>query len=236
VTVYLVGAGPGDPELITVKGLRLLASAEVVVHDRLVAPALVDQAPPNAERIDVGKRPGHPYPQEEINGLLVDRGSRGLRVVRLKGGDPYVFGRGGEEVAALREAGVPHEVVPGLSAAIAAPAAAGVPVTLRNEALSFTVVTGHEHPDSDAVDWDALARTGGTLVILMGATRAGAIAERLRRAGLAPDTPVAVVHAATLPGEQTTATTLGELGRHELRPPCTIVVGSVARLAIPSPA
>ncbi len=235
MTVHLVGAGPGDPELITVKGLRLLASADVVVHDRLVARELVDQAPPSAERIDVGKRPGHPFPQEEINALLVDRGRRGLRVVRLKGGDPYVFGRGGEEVAALRAAGVAHEVVPGLSAAIAAPAAAGVPVTLRNEALSFTVVTGHEHPDSDAVDWDALGRTGGTLVILMGATRAGAIAERLRRAGLAADTPVAVVHAATLPGEHTTVATLGDLDRHELRPPCTIVVGSVARLAVPSP-
>jgi uroporphyrin-III C-methyltransferase len=234
VTVYLVGAGPGDPELITVRGARLLAAADVVVHDRLVARALLDTAPATAERIDVGKRPGQPSPtQDEINALLVERGRRGLTVVRLKGGDPYVFGRGGEEVAALRAAGVPHEVVPGISAAIAAPAAAGIPVTMRNEALSFTVVTGHEHPASADVDWAALVATGGTLVILMGAASAPAIAERLRVAGLDPATPVAVVHGATLPTERTTTTTLADLPTHELRPPCTIVIGTVVRHAAP---
>jgi uroporphyrin-III C-methyltransferase len=232
VTVYLVGAGPGDPELITVRGARLLAAADVVVHDRLVAAALLATAPATAERVDVGKRPGQPSPtQDEINAILVDRGRRGLEVVRLKGGDPYVFGRGGEEVAALRAAGIAHEVVPGISAAIAAPAAAGIPVTMRHEALSFTVVTGHEHPDSTGVDWPALVRTGGTLVILMGAGRAPAIAERLRAAGLAADTPVAVVHAATLPDEQVATTTLADLPVQDLRPPCTIVVGTVARHA-----
>jgi uroporphyrin-III C-methyltransferase len=232
VTVYLVGAGPGDPELITVRGARLLAAADVVVHDRLVAPALLATAPATAERVDVGKRPGRPSPtQDEINAILVDRGRRGLEVVRLKGGDPFVFGRGGEEVAALRAAGVPHEVVPGISAAIAAPAAAGIPVTMRHEALSFTVVTGHEHPDSTGVDWSVLVRTGGTLVILMGAGRAPAIAERLRAAGLGDDTPVAVVHAATLPDEHVATTTLAGLPTQDMRPPCTIVVGPVVRHA-----
>ena len=171
MTVYLVGAGPGDPGLITVRGAELLAAADVVVHDRLSAASLLDLAPASAERIDVGKSPDGPsVPQERINELLVEHGRAGRRVVRLKGGDPFVFARGGEEAAALDAAGVDYEVVPGITSAIAAPAYAGIPVTMRYSSTTFTVVTGHEDPSKQRtdVDWEALARVGGTIVILMG--------------------------------------------------------------------
>jgi uroporphyrinogen III methyltransferase/synthase len=231
VTVYLVGAGPGDPGLLTVRGAEVLSWADVVVHDRLSEVSLLDLAPPDAERIDVGKRPGGPVDQNSINRLLVEKGSAGLDVVRLKGGDPFVFGRGGEEAQALLEAGVPFEVVPGITSAVAVPAYAGIPVTHRGLATSFTVVTGHSRhePESDA-DWDALARSGDTIVVLMGVAHRAAIAESLMAGGLAGDTPVAAVRWGTRPEQSTVRTTLAGLGQAVLEPPATIVIGQVASL------
>ncbi|MEJ5253743.1 MAG: uroporphyrinogen-III C-methyltransferase [Acidimicrobiales bacterium] len=230
MSVALVGAGPGDPELLTLRAARLLAQAEVVIHDRLIPHEVLDLAPVGAERIDVGKRPGHaPVPQAEINRLLVEHGRAGRRVVRLKGGDPFVFGRGGEEVAALAAAGVPFEVVPGVSSAIAAPAAAGIPLTLRNRSLAFTVLTGHEDPAGGvAVDWEAHAATDATLVVLMGVERIGRIAKRLISGGRSPETPVAVIHRATTPHQQVARCTLAEVDQLELAAPSTIVIGEVA--------
>jgi uroporphyrinogen III methyltransferase/synthase len=231
VTVYLVGAGPGDPGLLTRRGAELLARADVVVHDRLSEITLLDLAPPTAERIDVGKSPGSPVPQEEINALLVERGRQGQEVVRLKGGDPFVFGRGGEEALALTEAGVAFEVVPGVSAAIAVPAYAGIPVTHRGLSTSFTVVTGHSrHAVDHDLDWDALARTAGTIVVLMGVAHRSHIAARLQAGGLPGDTPVAAIRWGTRPGQRTVRTTLAELAEVTLEPPVTIVIGKVAGL------
>jgi len=231
VTVYLVGAGPGDPGLLTRRGAELLARAEVVVHDRLIGRALLDLAPASAQRIDVGKQPGQPRHQDEINALLVEHGRAGSTVVRLKGGDPFVFGRGGEEVLALKEAGVPFEVVPGVSAAFAVPARAGVPVTHRGLATSVTVVTGRVgDPRSGGVDWEALARADGTLVVLMGLENRAAIAERLVAAGRSPDTPVLVVEWGTTDGERVARTTLAGLGSLAADAPATIVIGPVAGL------
>ncbi len=181
MTVHLVGAGPGDPGLLTVRAFFVLSRADVVVYDRLSQESLLDLAPPDAERIDVGKAPGHVrMGQEDINALLVERGRTGARVVRLKGGDPFVFARGGEEAASLAAAGVPFEVVPGITSAIAAPAYAGIPVTLRHSSTSVTIVTGHEEPgagDDGTVDWGAVARVGGTIVVLMGVARIARIAD-----------------------------------------------------------
>src|SRR6478735_2417286 len=191
MTVYLVGAGPGDPGLLTQRGAELLARADVVVHDRLGTAGLLELARPDAELVSAGKAPGQvDLSQDEINALLVERGQAGLEVVRLKGGDPFVFGRGGEEAEALAAAGVPFEVVPGITSAIGAPAYAGIPVTHRGLSTHVTVVTGNEDPTKDRtdVDWAALARAGGTLVILMGAGRIGEIARRLIEGGRAPDT------------------------------------------------
>jgi uroporphyrinogen III methyltransferase/synthase len=231
VTVYLVGAGPGDPGLLTRRGGDLLARADVVVHDRLSAAELLDLAPADAERIDVGKAPGrHRMSQEQINALLVEQGRAARTVVRLKGGDPYVFARGSEEAAALTAAGVAYEVVPGITSALAVPAYAGIPVTQRFSSTSFTVVTGHEDPTSGegTVDWDALARTGGTLLILMGVGRWPTIAARLLAAGRDPDTPAAAVRWGTRPAQHTVRATLATLGDHPLEAPSVIVVGSVA--------
>lgn len=229
MTVYLVGAGPGDPDLLTVRAVELLRRADVVVHDRLIAPAVLDLAPPWTERIDVGKRPGAGATQAEINGLLIDRGRRHDCVVRLKGGDPHVFGRGAEEIAALHEAGIATEVVPGISSALAAPAAAGIPLTTRHASSGFCVITAHQDPATDrTIDWDALARLGLTIVVLMGAARARRIAERLLAAGLGGDTPVAVITDATLPTERCARLTLQELGLTPVANPSVIVVGSVA--------
>ena len=230
MTVHLVGAGPGDPELLTVRAVNLLRQADVVVHDRLVDPAVVDLAPPWAERIDVGKTPGAASPsQDEINNILIDRGHRFERVVRLKGGDPFVFGRGGEEASALRAAGLATEVVPGVTSAVAAPAAAGIPVTLRGVSSGFTVVTAHQDPSSGRwLDWDALAQAGTTLVILMGAARATQIADRLRAGGMADDTPVAAISAATTRRQRVDRTDLAGLRHLRVSSPATIVVGAVA--------
>lgn len=234
MTVSLVGAGPGDPGLLTVRGAALLAEAEVVVYDRLSVVALLDVAPPSAERINVGKQPGQPSTsQEEINELLVGRGRRGQRVVRLKGGDPFVFARGGEEARALAEAGVPYEVVPGITSAIAAPAYAGIPLTLRHSSTSFTVVTGHEDPDKGGeLDWEAVARLGGTIVVLMGVGRIQRIADRLLDGGLAADTPAAAVIWGTRPNQRTVRTTLGGLPTADLASPATIVIGRVAAMEL----
>ena len=231
MTVYLVGAGPGDPGLLTRRGAELLARADVVVHDRLSEISLLDLAPAGAELVDVGKSPGAPVAQEEINALLVERGRRGQEVVRLKGGDPFVFGRGGEEAMALADAGVPFEVVPGISAAVAVPAYAGIPVTHRTLSTSFTVVTGHSrHAVDDDVDWDALARAADTIVVLMGVAHRAEIAARLQAGGLPASTPVAAVRWGTRPGQRTVRTTLGELAEVVLEPPVTIVIGKVAGL------
>jgi uroporphyrinogen III methyltransferase/synthase len=231
MTVYLVGAGPGDPGLLTVRAAEVLARADVVVHDRLAEPSLLDLTRADAERIDVGKAPGAPIAQGEINRLLVERGRAGLEVVRLKGGDPFVFGRGGEEAATLMEAGVPFEVVPGITSAVAVPAYAGIPVTHRGLSTSFTVVTGHSRhaPDRDT-DWDALARAGDTLVVLMGVAHKSELAARLMAAGLPRDTPVAAVRWGTRPAQQTVRTTLEGLSDVVLEPPVTMVIGRVAAL------
>jgi uroporphyrinogen III methyltransferase/synthase len=232
VTVFLVGAGPGDPGLLTVRALDVLRRAGVVVYDRLSQRSLLDLAPAAAERVDVGKAPGHVrLTQDEINALLVERGKSGATVVRLKGGDPFVFARGGEEAAALAQAGVPFEVVPGITSAIAVPAYAGIPVTLRHSSTSVTIVTGHEDRDAGdegTVDWQAVARVGGTIVILMGVARIGRIAERLVAAGRSPDTPVAAVQWGTRPEQRTVRATLATIADHELGTPSTIVVGDVA--------
>jgi uroporphyrin-III C-methyltransferase len=229
MTVHLIGAGPGDPELLTVKAARLLATADVVVHDRLAHPDVLALAPGSAELIDVGKQPGRTTPQELINALLVHLGSQGLEVVRLKGGDPFVFGRGGEEAEALTNAGVPFDVVPGITSAIAAPAAAGIPVTHRNVSAAFTVVTGHRvRGGSSGVEWEALAQVGGTIVILMGVSERATIAGRLMDGGLAADTPVAAVRWGTCANQQTVRTTLGGLADADVEAPSTIVIGAVA--------
>jgi uroporphyrinogen III methyltransferase / synthase len=242
VTVYLVGAGPGDPGLLTRRGTELLSRADVVLYDRLVSPAVVALAPPEALRIDVGKEHGggdaaQERRQDEIARLLVEHGRRRSVVVRLKGGDPFVFGRGGEEADVLSRAGIPWEVVPGVTSAFGVPALAGIPVTQRGLASSVTVVTGRVGESSGpggvgegGPDWEALARAGGTLVILMGTASRAAIADALVEGGRAPDTPVAVVSNGTLPDQRVTRTTLGSLGAVELEPPAVIVVGSVAAL------
>ena len=231
MTVYLVGAGPGDPGLITVRGAEVLGRADLVVHDRLAERSLLDLAPDGAELIDMGKRPGDPVHQEEINHLLVEQGRAGRCVVRLKGGDPFVFGRGGEEVEALAAAGVDFEVVPGVTAAVAVPAYAGVPVTHRGLSTSFTVVTGHSRQALDAeIDWEALARVGGTIVVLMGVAHRDEIARRLITGGRPPTTPVAAVSWGTRPGQRSVRTTLAGLPTAELEPPVTMVIGPVAQL------
>jgi uroporphyrinogen III methyltransferase/synthase len=233
VTVFLVGAGPGDPGLLTRRGAELLAGADVVVYDRLAHPALLDLAPTAAERIDVGKAPGRvAMDQDAINAVLVDRGRQGRAVVRLKGGDPFVFGRGGEEAEALAAVGIPFEVVPGITSAIAAPAYAGIPVTHRGLSTHFTVVTGHEDPAKGRTDtdWKSLARAGGTLVILMGAGHAGEIAQRLVRGGRRPDTPVAAVRWGTRPEQRTVRGTLATIGSLGIASPSAIIVGPVAAL------
>src|SRR3954471_3771878 len=233
MTVYLVGAGPGDPGLLTRRGAVLLEVADVVVYDRLAHPSLLDLAPSTAERINVGKAPGAvEMDQDGINAVLVDRGAQGKTVVRLKGGDPFVFGRGGEEAEALMAAGVGFEVVPGITSAIAAPAYAGIPVTHRGLSTHVTIVTGHEDPakgDTDT-DWPALARAGGTLVILMGAGRLETIVDLLIANGRAPETPVAAVRWGTHPHQRTIRTTLATITALGVASPSAIVVGPVAGL------
>jgi uroporphyrin-III C-methyltransferase len=235
--VALVGAGPGDPGLITVRGLALLRRADVVVHDRLVDPRLLDEARPDAVRVFAGKASGaHVLSQARLNALLVAHARRGRRVVRLKGGDPFVFGRGGEEAEALAAAGVAYEVVPGVSAATAVPAYAGIPVTHRHAASSFAVVTGHEDGDKarTTVDWKRLATAVDTLVILMGARGLSRIARALLDGGRPPDTPVALIRWGATDAQATLVGRLDQIGALadavRLAPPVVIVVGDVVAL------
>jgi uroporphyrinogen III methyltransferase/synthase len=235
--VYLVGAGPGDPGLMTVRGLEILRRARVVVYDRLVNPALLDEAPPHALRIFAGKHAGaHCLPQVRINALLIEHAREGGVVVRLKGGDPFVFGRGGEEALALAAAGIPFDVVPGVSAALAVPAYAGIPVTHRGLGSSFAVVTGHEDPDKgpEAVDWARLATAVDTLVVLMGLRSLPRIVATLLAHGRAPETPVALIRWGTTDAQETVTGTLGDIvargARAGLAPPVLAVIGPVVAL------
>lgn len=232
--VYLVGAGPGDPGLITVRGLEVVRASEVIVYDRLVNPVLLEETPERAERIAVGKRPGRrSIPQEQINALLIARARAGLLVTRLKGGDPFVFGRGGEECEALHAAGVRYEVVPGVTSAIAAPGLAGIPITHRTRSSAFAVVTGHQCDDPSAIDWDALARIP-TLIVLMGLGALARTARRLIASGVSPSRPAAVVASGTLPHQRTVTGTLATIARMAedagLAPPAILVVGEVVRV------
>lgn len=232
--VALVGGGPGDPDLITVRGRRLLAEADVVIADRLGPRDLLDELPPHVEVIDAAKIPyGRAMAQEAINAALIEHAKAGKAVVRLKGGDPYVFGRGMEEAEALAEAGIPCTVVPGISSSISVPAAAGIPVTHRGVAHEFTVVSGHVAPEDprSLVDWAALARLRGTLVLLMAVERIGSIAAALVEHGRGADTPVAVIQEGTTAAQRRVDATLATVGervaQEGIRPPAVIVVGEV---------
>lgn len=234
---YLVGAGPGRADLITVRGLYLLRQAEVVLHDRLVAQELLDEVPAWAERIFVGKGPErHVKAQAEIIDLLVRRVRAGKQVVRLKGGDPFVFGRGGEEALALRQAGLPFEVVPGVTSAVAVPAYAGIPVTHRHLSTAFAVVTGHEAPDTDTstTDWAALSRLP-TLIVLMAVHRISSICQALLAEGKSAETPAAAISWGTTDRQQLVKGTLATLPNlmlaHNLPTPSVVVIGRVAALA-----
>jgi uroporphyrin-III C-methyltransferase len=241
--VWLVGAGPGDPALLTLEAVRVLAQAEVVVHDALVEPRTLDLAPANAERIFAGKRGGRPSPaQRDITEQLVALARAGRRVVRLKGGDPFVFGRGGEEVAALIAAGVTVRVAPGLTAGLSALTAAGMAATLRGVNQAIVLATGHPGPDQPEPDWAAMARLGQPIVLYMATRTIDAISQALMRGGLAGDTPAAIIAAATMPEQSVLVTTLEALGREAgtaaSGAPAIIVIGHVvsAGAALSSPA
>ena len=230
--VWLVGAGPGDPELLTLKAVRVIGEADVALVDDLVNPAVLAHLRPGARVIHVGKRGGcKSTPQAFIEKLLVSEAQAGNTVVRLKGGDPFVFGRGGEETAALDAAGIDWEVVSGITAGIAAPAAAGIPVTHRDAGRGVAFITGHTR-DGAAVDWEALARSGLTLVIYMGISRCESIVASLREGGLRADLPAAVIQHATLPQQRVVATTLSRLvadiKHHNIGSPAILVIGEVA--------
>jgi uroporphyrin-III C-methyltransferase len=233
--VWLVGAGPGDPDLLTVKALKALQGAQVVVHDGLVSDAILDLAPPEARRISVAKRKSrHSYAQDEINRMLVAFAQEGLEVVRLKGGDPFIFGRGGEELEACRAAGVECRVVPGVTAALAAGASAGGPLTHRGSAQAVTFVTGHAAAGAEPnLDWASLAKANHTVVIYMGLSTAPAIAARLLAAGRAAATPALVVENASLPAERRIVTSLGALAEAVagLSGPALLIVGEAMALA-----
>jgi uroporphyrinogen III methyltransferase / synthase len=237
-TVYLVGAGPGDPGLVTRHALELVREADAIVYDRLIPAGLLAEARPDADLHYAGKEPGEPsMEQERINALLVELGRSGKSIVRLKGGDPFVFGRGGEEAQALAAARIPFEVVPGVTAGIAAPTYAGIPVTHREEASAVAFVTGHEDPTKpeSAIEWEALARFPGTLVFYMGMKQLPEISRRLIENGRAADTPAAVVERGTLPGQRTIVATLADIAARVhaegVKPPAITLVGRVASLA-----
>lgn len=235
--VYLVGAGPGDPELLTVKALRVIQSADVLVYDRLVGDEIVNLAPPGVHRVFVGKESGrHPVPQHRINELLVGLAVPGRTVVRLKGGDPFVFGRGSEEAEELRAHGIPFEVIPGITAASGCLSEFGVPLTHRGMATSVRLVTGHRSADGPLdLNWRSLADPDTTLVFYMGLANLPEIAKRLVEAGLSPDTPAAAIRGGTLPGQQLCVGRLVDLpqvvARAALTPPALIVIGRVAAFA-----
>ncbi len=232
--VYLVGAGPGDPGLMTARSLALIGSADAIYYDRLIPPGALDGAREDAELVYVGKAPGKPsVPQEEIGERLIEAAQAGKSVVRLKGGDPFVFGRGGEEGEALREAGVEFELVPGITAGVAASAYAGIPVTHRDDASAVAFITGHEDPEKEesALDWEARARFPGTLVFYMGVKRLGDNAAALIGAGRDADEPAAAIERGTMEGQRTVVATLGTLAeaveREEVKAPALIIVGPV---------
>ncbi|MEW6531465.1 MAG: uroporphyrinogen-III C-methyltransferase [Thermodesulfobacteriota bacterium] len=235
--VFLVGAGPGDPSLITVKGLECIRTADVIVYDYLASPRLIQEARADAELIYVGKKgKDHTCEQDEINDILVQKAREGKKIVRLKGGDPYVFGRGAEEAEQLVAAGIPFEVVPGVTSAVAAPAYAGIPVTHREHASMVTFITGHEDPakEETAIDWDVLARNPGTLVFLMGVRNLNTISESLIKHGKDADTPAALVRWGTTPSQESLFSTLARIPEDAtsagIKPPAVLVVGSVTNL------
>ena len=232
MSIALVGAGPGAADLLTVRAARILAEAEVVVHDALVGSEILGLLGADVELIDVGKRPGESLKQAWINSVLIDLARTGKRVVRLKGGDPFVFGRGGEEAIALAQAGFACEIVPGISSAIAAPEVAGIPVTHRGVSPAFTVVTGHRRNGETEVNWASLAQVGGTIVVLMGVSERAAIAAGLMAGGLSPSTPVAAIRSATGPNQEVTRGTLGQLVDLPLQSPSVMVIGAVAGMDV----
>ncbi|WP_145543486.1 uroporphyrinogen-III C-methyltransferase [Yersinia frederiksenii] len=234
--VLLVGAGPGDASLITVKGLLAIREAQVIVHDRLVNLELISQAPPNCQIINVGKTSNHhPVPQEHINQILVDHALAGKNVVRLKGGDPYVFGRGGEEAECLSQHNIPFEIVPGISSSIGGLAYAGIPVTHRHFASSFHVVTGHMYQGNEPQNWNALAQLDGTLIVLMGMSRQEEICQRLIKGGKSPNTPAAAVMYASQQQQEmakgTLSTLKDEIARKNIHAPALLVIGDVVNLS-----
>ncbi len=230
--VALVGAGPGDPDLLTVRAARLIAEADVVVHDALVGRGVLQLVALGAELIDVGKQPGRGVAQEHTNDLLVRLARDGKRIVRLKGGDPFVFGRGGEEAIVLAAAGIACEIVPGITSAVAGPAAAGIPVTFRGLSASFTVVTGHRQHGELPVNWTALAQAGGTIVVLMGVRQRGVIAAALIDGGMPVDTPVAAIRRATTAEQLVVRCRIDELADVDIDSPATLVIGAVAALDV----
>lgn len=236
-TVYLVGAGPGDPDLITRKGLRLLRRADVVIYDRLIPRQLLAETRPDAELIDAGKQPKRQrLAQDEINAVIIDRALRGKDVLRLKGGDPFVFGRGGEEALACRSRGIPFAIVPGVSSAHAVPAYAGIPLTHRHISSSFTVITGHEDPakNGSSINYQALAEIGGALVIMMGVKQLAEITGQLLEYGMDEQVPAAIIERGALPDQRTVVGELGTIARlareRDISPPAITVVGDVVTL------
>ncbi len=235
--VYLVGAGPGDPQLLTIKAVKVLKEADVVIYDRLgVSADILCLAPDSAERIFVGKRTGlHEVPQDQITQLIIQKAKEGGKVVRLKGGDPFIFGRGGEEVEALVEEGIEFEVVPGISSSVAAPMYAGIPLTHRDYAASVAIITGHRAGDAEKpIDWVKIANAVDTMVILMGVESLEGIVGKLLKGGISPEKPVAMVESGTYPRQRTLIATLGtivkEAEEKQIKPPSVIVIGEVANL------
>jgi uroporphyrin-III C-methyltransferase len=233
--VYLVGAGPGDPELLTLKALRVLQTADAVLHDDLVSREILNLIPSAAQVHNVGKRCGKKnIVQEEINFLMIALADSGLRVIRLKSGDPMIFGRAGEEIESLRRAGIPYEVVPGVTSALGAAAAAQIPLTHRRASSALVFITAHQASESEAANWSKLAGSGATLVIYMPGQNYSAVGTKLKAAGLAGETPCAIISRATTPYQRTNRTTIGELASApQLSAPTLLVVGEVVRFADP---
>ncbi len=234
--VYLVGAGPGDPKLLTVKALEILKAADVVIYDRLVGESIVKLAPEKSEKIYVGKRTGkHEVPQDKITDLIIEKAQKGGTIVRLKGGDPFIFGRGGEEAEALVEKGIEFEVVPGISSSVAAPMYAGIPLTHRDYAASVAIITGHRAGDAEKpIDWAKIAGAVDTMVILMGVESLESIVSKLIEGGVNPKKPVAIVESGTYPQQRTLISTLSKVvsdaKAKKIKPPSVIVIGEIANL------
>jgi uroporphyrin-III C-methyltransferase len=235
--VYLVGAGPGDPKLLTVKAVELIKSADVLIYDRLgVNEEVLSMAPVKAEKIFVGKRTGlHEVPQDQITNIIIEKAKEGGKVVRLKGGDPFIFGRGGEEAEGLVAEGIEFEIVPGVSSSIAAPMYAGIPLTHRDYAASVAIITGHRAGDAEKpVDWVKIANAVDTMVILMGVESLEGIVKKLLDGGISPQKPVAMVESGTLPQQRTLIATLGTIIKEseakQIKPPSVILIGEVATL------